>query len=66
MNMEGRWSDNCQGKAECVGENLFSPSLYRTNPLWTILKLNPDVRHKTPANNRLSDVTSDIDWVQHS
>jgi hypothetical protein len=64
--MEGSWSDNCQGKAECVGENLFIPSFYRTNHLWTTLRLKPDVRPKTPATNRLSDVTTGIDWVQHS
>jgi len=57
---------NCQGKAECVGEILSSPSLYRTNPLWTTLRLNPDVRRKMPVDNRLSEVTIVIDWVQHS
>jgi hypothetical protein len=56
MNVEGRWSDNCQGKDECVGENMISLSLYRTNPLWTTLKLKMGVRRKTPAANRLKDV----------
>jgi len=46
-------NDDPLGNRKYVKENLTQCTFYTTNPTWTTLGLNPDLRGEKAATNRL-------------